>query len=364
MIEHLAYEHKLAFLMADHPRLGSAACGEWRIHSDPRFSFQDILRMILDAATIHTSVVRTISPGECFLVGEGQLRGQCYATVDSCGDVIVLDRRSHKVKIFRGTDGELMREFGGEGVDVGKLNTPRGIAVDVEGNIVIADCDNHRVQVFDASGALLRTFGRYGSGDGELKFPNGVGIDAEGNIIVADCDNDRLVVFDKVGDFVGTLGERGSKAGQFCHPVGVTVSSDGRIIVADGDNNRVQVLRRVRNSLVALSNRMTNRSCALPFVVLASMGSKGSGDGELRYPCSAAGLPGGGVAVSDSLNHRLVVFDADGGFVRSFGSKGSGMGELKCPYSVVVDGAGNLVVADGGNSRVQVFGRGWAGVTL
>lgn len=364
MKEDLGLAYKLAFVMADHPRLGSAACGNWRMHLDSWFSLHDILRMILDATTIQNSVVRRIAPEECFSVGEGQLRGQCYVTVDSCGNVIVLDRRSHMVKVFRGTDGEMLREFGGEGVDDGKLNTPRGIAMDAEGNIVIADCDNHRIQVFDANGVLLRIFGQYGNGDGELKFPNGVGIDGEGNIIVGDCDNDRLVVFDKVGGFVGTIGHRGSKAGEFCHPVGVTVRGDGGIIVADGDNNRVQVLRRVRNSLAELSNRMAHRSCALPFVVVATMGSKGSGDGELRYPCSAAGLPGGGVVVSDSLNHRLVVFDAHGTFVRSFGSKGSGVGEVKCPYSIAVDGAGNLVVADGGNSRVQVFGRGWAGVPL
>ncbi len=42
------------------------------------------------------------------------------------------------------------------GTDAGLFNHPRGVAVGPEGNVYVVDSDNHRVQVFDASGTFLR----------------------------------------------------------------------------------------------------------------------------------------------------------------------------------------------------------------
>ena len=45
----------------------------------------------------------------------------------------------------------------------------------------------------------------------------------------------------------------------------------------------------------------------------------------------------------------------DGAHVRSIGSRGSGAGQLKYPWSVAIDGDGRIVEVDTYNHRVQVL---------
>ena len=59
--------------------------------------------------------------------------------------------------------------------------------------------------------------------------------------------------------------------------------------------------------------------------------------------------------VSDTLNHRIQVFDLSGKFVAKFGTKGSGMGEFNTPVSAAVLSDGKIVVTDYNNHRIQLF---------
>ena len=45
-------------------------------------------------------------------------------------------------------EGELVHEFGGKGVDLGRFNLPSGICVDDSGVVYVADRGNNRVQFF------------------------------------------------------------------------------------------------------------------------------------------------------------------------------------------------------------------------
>lgn len=71
--------------------------------------------------------------------------------------------------------------------------------------------------------------------------PNGVAVDDEGNIIVADSRNDRVQVFSCSGDFIHKFGAKGSGPGEFDRPSGICISPKGEIIVVDFGNNRVQM---------------------------------------------------------------------------------------------------------------------------
>lgn len=72
--------------------------------------------------------------------------------------------------------------------------------------------------------------------------PNGVAVDEEGNIIVADSRNDRVQVFSSSGRFISKFGMKGTGPGEFDRPSGICVSPvDGAVIVVDFGNNRVQI---------------------------------------------------------------------------------------------------------------------------
>ena len=71
----------------------------------------------------------------------------------------------------------------------------RGVAVDEEGYIFVADSGNNRIQIFNPDGTFLRTFGRWGSGDSEFKGLEGIAVNSKGNILVADRENHRVQMF-------------------------------------------------------------------------------------------------------------------------------------------------------------------------
>lgn len=74
----------------------------------------------------------------------------------------------------------------------------QGVAIDDEGNIIVADSRNHRIQVFTDSGVLKAIFGRsphVNNGVPQMDRPSGVAVTASGHIAVVDFGNNRVVVF-------------------------------------------------------------------------------------------------------------------------------------------------------------------------
>jgi len=71
----------------------------------------------------------------------------------------------------------------------------RGVAVDDQGYIFVADSGNNRIQIFHPDGTFLRAFGCWGSGDGEFKGLEGIAVMSNGNILVCDRENHRIQVF-------------------------------------------------------------------------------------------------------------------------------------------------------------------------
>ena len=80
-----------------------------------------------------------------------------------------------------------------------------------------------------------------GTEDGFFTRPNGVAVDEEGNIIVADSRNDRIQVFSSSGVFITKFGLKGTAPGEFDRPSGICISPEGVLIVVDFGNNRVQM---------------------------------------------------------------------------------------------------------------------------
>ncbi len=141
-----------------------------------------------------------------------------------------------------------------------QLAIPRGVAVDVAGNIYIADTSNHRIRKVDASG-IITTFAGTGSagfsGDGgpavaaQIFNPSQLSFDAAGNLYFVDEGNGRVRKIDISGvittvagaGFAGTaIPADGVPAlsARFNQPFyGVTVTPDGTIFIADTNGSHV-----------------------------------------------------------------------------------------------------------------------------
>ncbi|MBW7882219.1 MAG: SMP-30/gluconolactonase/LRE family protein [Caldilineaceae bacterium] len=129
----------------------------------------------------------------------------------------------------------------------GQFYEPWGVVVDPQGSLYVADTWNGRIQVFDLEGNLLRKWGIFATTNAELGDPNalfgprGLAIDLDGNLLVADTGNKRILKFTPGGELIEQIGGGGVIAGRFEEPTDVTVDpTDGSYLVADSWNGRVQ----------------------------------------------------------------------------------------------------------------------------
>ena len=81
----------------------------------------------------------------------------------------------------------------------------------------------------------------------------------------------------------------------------------------------------------------------------------GPSESPFSMPTDCAVASNGDLYVLDGVNHRVVVYDAEGRFQRQFGSQGSDPGQFQFPLGITVTQAGHVYVADSGNSRFQVL---------
>jgi len=161
---------------------------------------------------------------------------------DKAGNLYVTDQSgaAPKVEVFDRVGG-IVRTIGG----TDGLTFANGIAVDEAGLVYVADSNNGRLLVFDASGAIAGRVGR-GAGSGNLGLPRGVAIDGD-RVFVVDSSGQGALLYhtlqpDQRGpDYVGFFGGHGVADGQFAFPMGIAVDDRGRVYVADTANGRIQV---------------------------------------------------------------------------------------------------------------------------
>lgn len=111
---------------------------------------------------------------------------------------------------------------------------PNGLAVAANGNVYVSDGDNRRVQVFNPQGEFLHFVDTSG-------VPRGVAIDQQQRLYVADALAHTITVFDLEGKKLTQFGERGFGPGQFNYPNDITIDKGGRIYITDRENSQVQV---------------------------------------------------------------------------------------------------------------------------
>lgn len=184
--------------------------------------------------------------------------------VDRNGDIIVADAGNNMIRKIN-SDGcvELVAGDGTAGLKDGSIqesqfNYPRGVCIDGNGNIIIADSNNNRIRKINVQEGTVETIAGSWKGfrDGGLKesqfnYPTGICIDDKGNLIVADCNNHRIRSIGK--DVVVTIAGDGnpgnfygpSFTSKFRYPQGVCVDGNGDIIVADTKNKQINIIRNM-----------------------------------------------------------------------------------------------------------------------
>ena len=268
--------------------------------------------------------------------------------------------------------------FGKKGSGDGMFMYPYGVAVSDGDEIVLADSNNHRVQVFDSNGTFLRFFGREGKNAGEFKYPVGVAINKDRNIFVADTNNHRIQILSWEGRHLGSFCGKGSLDSQLSYPWGLFLDSTGNVIVTDTGNTLIKIFTPDGRFVMKIGEQGSFSlpvhcvQCGEYFIVSDrgehcikvfnreghfqyKFGKQGEGDGEFNRPRFLSVTQSKHLLVCDEDNHRIQVFDVDGKFVGKFGTNGSKLGEFNNPLSVAILSNDQIVVSEYNNNRIQIF---------
>lgn len=205
-------------------------------------------------------------------------------SVGSDGAVYVADAAAGVV--VRWTPG------GCTALGAGLLERPTGVAAAAAG-VWVADPPRHQVVALDLRGAVVARVGRHGEGEGAFNFPSAVAALPDGRIAVVDSLNFRVVLLSSDGRWLGSFGERGDDGGQFSLPKAIAASSNGSLFVTDAQRDRVLVF-------------------GPDGVFDHPIGETGASPGQFTHPAGVA-LSGRRLAVADSYNHRVQLFELLGG---------------------------------------------------
>jgi sugar lactone lactonase YvrE len=169
----------------------------------------------------------------------------------------VVDTQQDQVIVYDADTFKLLRRIGTGGKNhflttPGDFGAPEGVAVDVDGNVYVADTLNNRVEIFDADGNFISELGKHGDGPGYLARPKGVAVDSDGHIWIADQMQDRLQVFNREGQLLTYIGMgHGELPGQFKSLVGVAIDKNNRVFTSEQEPGRVQMFRYITDAEAA-----------------------------------------------------------------------------------------------------------------
>jgi sugar lactone lactonase YvrE len=256
--------------------------------------------------------------------------GEIYFA-DSNNDVIdrVDPRRADQVVTVVGNRSTGFSGDNGPAVKA-QLDTPDGVAIAPDGDLIVADSHNDRIRRVDRPTNVIITVAGSGENgyDGDekpateaaLNTPNAVWVTANGDIYIADTLNNRIRLIDHATGFIHTVAGDGETGGagpigdggpatsaHLFMPSDVVVAPSGDIYIADMHHNRI---RRVD----AQTHIITT---------IAGNGSFGAGGDD--GPAAQASLAGpAGIAVVPEAGHAVTIFIADyyNGAVRAVGPDG------------------------------------------
>ncbi|MEO8257594.1 MAG: glycosyltransferase [Acidobacteriota bacterium] len=286
---------------------------------------------------------------------------------DSNNNVIDrIDRRANVVTVV----GNKTSGFSGDNGPATKaqLDTPDGVAIAPDGDLIVADSHNHRIRRVDKPTQVITTIAGSGESgyDGDdkpaleaaLNTPNAVFVTRNGDIYIADTLNNRVRMIDHATGFIRTVAGDGQTGGS--GPVGdggpaisahlfmpsdVAVADNGDIFIADMHHNRIRkVDARTR-------------------IITTAAGSGAFGAGGDDGPATQARLAGpAGIALVPDVNGAVTIFIADyyNAFIRAVGPDaimrnvaGEGRVVLGAPSRVAFEPRrGWLYVADSSNNRI------------
>ena len=304
---------------------------------------------------------------------------------DVAGNVIVADSGNHTIRRIApdGTVSTLAGLAGSPGSADGtgaaaRFNSPRGIALGPDGDLYVADSNNHLIRRITSAGVVTTYAGSVpGYADGapaaaKFNAPAAVAVAANGDVLVSDYSNARVRRIVRSGNTAGSVETLAGNGTIGTGQASSTPDGIGTAAVISGPTGMV-----VRGSTLTLRDSvgLLRQIDLATRAVSTFTGSRPLGDGLADGNATTArlnglgvgvtGAPGGGFMLTDFRTLRSV---SATGTVRTIASRAAagvtptGIGTLPqmpfalgtfIPQGLAVDGSGNVVVADSVTQTVR-----------
>lgn len=218
-----------------------------------------------------------------------------------------------------------------------QLLAPYGMAVNSKGELYVADQRVGAIFIFNTETKDTTLIGN--GRDATFGLVNGVALDDDDRLFITDGKLHRVLILDKKNTVVDQI-----KDG-LIDPVGIAIDTENRqLYVVDTQADQVVVydadtLKEKRR----IGTGGKKHELTTP--------------GDFSLPTSVALDSDGNVYVTDTLNFRVEIFDADGNFITQFGKHCDGPGCFAHPKGIAVDSDGHIWVADPMLDLLQAFNR-------
>jgi DNA-directed RNA polymerase subunit RPC12/RpoP len=217
--------------------------------------------------------------------------------------------------------------FGSKGIAPGMFTDVRAIAVDSSGNIIAADYEDGRIQVFDPTGKSISTFSL-----GSKTIIPSLAVSPDNKIYVANGGN--ISIFDESGNQVGTL----QKESHYFDDI--AFGGDG-LLYGVTEDDTIDRFNSKGNVNLEITNAFENVT----------------GNSETIQHITADGL--GNIYVAGANNYLILKYSSAGKYINQFGGENNDPGQFAQgkfvePGQLAVDGYGRVYVSDV-FTNVQVF---------
>ncbi|TNE46017.1 MAG: hypothetical protein EP343_24940 [Deltaproteobacteria bacterium] len=284
--------------------------------------------------------------------------------VDNQGNLVVSMYLPSRILWFD-PYGNLLRSIGGSqnGLVDGKdpalvqFSSPAGMDIDSQGNIYVAERDNHAIRKILPTGEVQTVAGTGSSGftngpanKATFNAPRDIVVDSKGNLFVADANNNVIRRIDTQGNvttFAGSpTGQPGNQDGTrtealFKQPISLALDRADNIVVVDKDNGQ---LRKIT-----------------PAGKVTTLNLTPQGSATFRAPLGIVADLDGTFYIVNNSGHGVLKLEPNGTLSEFAGHNGAGFQDGQAsqsrftgPIAISLDTSrGYLYVTDTKNNRVR-----------